>query len=155
LASLLYALDNAGTDGWGSAKVENFLLLAVVALTIFVVAELLMASNGKQPLLDLRLFRDMTFTGGNLATVMTVIAFYGGLYLMPIYLQNLRGLNAYQSGLVLLPQALVSMVAVVLGGFLSDKLGVKAVTIPGLLMLAFALWRMSQLSLQTPLENLQ
>jgi DHA2 family multidrug resistance protein len=155
LGSLLYALDDAGTDGWGSAKVENFLVLAGVALTIFVVVELLRASNGKEPLLDVRLFRDRNFIGGNLATLMTTMALYGGLYLVPIYLQALRGLTAYESGLALLPQALASMVAVTLGGFLSDKLGVKLVTIPGLLMLGFALWRMSQFSIYTPLGDLQ
>jgi len=155
LGSLLYALDDAGTDGWGSAKVENFLLLAGVCLAIFVIAELLIASNGKEPLLDLRLFRDVNFTGGNLATVLTTIALFGGLYLVPIYLQGVRGLTAYQSGLELLPQAIASMVAVTLGGFLSDKWGVKQVTIPGLAMLGFALWSMSTLTLDTPLANLQ
>lgn len=155
LGSLLYALDDAGTDGWGSIKVEDFLVLAGVALTIFVAVELLMANNGKEPLLDLRLFRDVNFTGGNLATVLTTIALFGGLYLVPIYLQEVRDLTAYQSGLILLPQALASMVAVTAGGFLSDKIGIKTVTIPGLAILGFALWRMSALTLDTPLMNLQ
>lgn len=155
LGSLLYSLDDAGTDGWGSAKVEDFLILAIVSLTIFVIAELLIASSGKEPLLDLRLFRDVNFTGGNLATVLTTIALFGGLYLVPIYLQSVRGLTAYQSGLELLPQALASMVAVTVGGFLSDKWGVKQVTIPGLAILGFALWSMSTLTLDTPLINLQ
>lgn len=155
LGSLLYGLDDAGTDGWGSSKVESFLIIAVMALAIFIIVELLMASNGKEPLLDLRLFRDRNFAGGNLATVMTTIALFGGLYLVPIYLQGVRGLTAYESGIELLPQALASMVAVTLGGFLSDKIGVKVVTIPGLIILGFALWRMSTLTLDTPLANLR
>ncbi len=155
LGTLLYALDDAGTDGWSSTKVQSFLIIAIMALTIFVIVELLMASMGKEPLLDLRLFKDRNFTGGNIATVMTTIALFGGLYLVPIYLQGLRGLTAYESGLELLPQALASMVAVTLGGFLSDKLGVKLVTIPGLLILGFALWRLSSLTTSTPLPNIQ
>ncbi len=155
LGTLLYALDDAGTDGWSSTKVQSFLIIAIMALTIFVIVELLMASMGKEPLLDLRLFKDRNFTGGNIATVMTTIALFGGLYLVPIYLQSLRGLTAYESGLELLPQALASMVAVTLGGFLSDKLGVKLVTIPGLLILGFALWRLSSLTTSTPLPNIQ
>ena len=155
LGTLLYALDDAGTDGWGSTKVQSFLIIAIMALTIFVIVELLMASMGKEPLLDLRLFKDRNFTGGNIATVMTTIALFGGLYLVPIYLQGLRGLTAYESGLELLPQALASMVAVTLGGFLSDKLGVKLVTIPGLIILGFSLWRLSLLTTSTPLPNIQ
>ena len=155
LGTLLYGLDDAGTDGWGSTKVQSFLIIAVMALTIFIVVELVIANMGREPLLDLRLFRDRNFAGGNLATVMTTIALFGGLYLVPIYLQGVRGLTAYESGLELLPQALASMVAVTLGGFLSDKLGVKTVTIPGLIILGFALWRLSLLSLDTPLSSIQ
>ncbi len=155
LGTLLYALDDAGTDGWGSTKVQSFLLIAAMSFMLFVIVEWLMTSNGKEPLLDLRLFRDRNFTGGNLATVMTTIALFGGLYLVPIYLQGLRGLTAYESGIELLPQALASMVAVTLGGFLSDKIGVKTVTIPGLAILGFALWRMSLLSTHTPLADLR
>jgi DHA2 family multidrug resistance protein len=131
------------------------LIIAAMALALFVIVELLMASMDKEPLLDLRLFRDKNFAGGNLATLMTTIALFGGLYLVPIYLQSLRGLTAYQSGLELLPQALASMVAVTLGGFLSDKIGVKVVTIPGLAILGFALWRLSLLTTSTPLSNIQ
>ena len=155
LGSLLYALDDAGTDGWSSTKVVTFLILGVMSLAIFVLVELHIANSDKDPLLDLRLFRDRNFLGGNLATVLTTIALFGGLYLVPLYLQSLRGLTAYESGLELLPQALASMVAVTLGGFLSDKLGVKMVTIPGLILLGFALWRMSLLTLYTPLKDIQ
>jgi DHA2 family multidrug resistance protein len=155
LVSLLYALDDAGTDGWGSAKVINFLILGLVSLVIFVVIELLTIQSGKQPLLDLRVFRILSFAGGSVGTVMITIALYGGLYLVPIYLQGLRGLSAYQSGIELLPQAFASMVAVVIAGRLADKLGVKPVAIPGLLILGFALWSMSHLATDTPYSTIQ
>lgn len=155
LASLLYAFSSAGTDGWGSSTVLAFLVLGFGSLAFFVVVELLTIDNGKEPLLDLRVFRTLSFTAGNIAMMMTVFALYGGLFLVPLYLQDLRGLSAYGAGLVLLPQALGSMVASLIGGRLVDKLGIKAVTVPGLAILGLALWGFSQLTLQTPFTTFQ
>ena len=155
LASLLYAFSSAGTDGWGSSTVLAFLVLGLGSLAFFVVVELLTIDSGKEPLLDLRVFRTLSFSAGNIAMMMTVFALYGGLFLVPLYLQDLRGLSAYGAGLVLLPQALGSMVASLIGGRLVDKLGIKAVTVPGLAILGLALWGFSQLTLQTPFTTFQ
>lgn len=155
LASLLYAFSSAGTDGWGSSTVLTFLMVGLGSLVTFVVVELRTIDNGKEPLLDLRVFRTLSFSAGNIAMMMTVFALYGGLFLVPLYLQNLRGLSAYAAGLVLLPQALGSMVASLIGGRLVDKLGIKVVTIPGLAILGLALWGFSQLTLQTPFTTFQ
>jgi len=75
---------------------------------------------------------------------------FGGLFLIPLYLQNLRQLNAFQAGVLLLPQAFASMVAVVIGGRLVDKLGVKAVVIPGLFILGLSTWYMLTVDSHTP-----
>jgi EmrB/QacA subfamily drug resistance transporter len=155
LASLLYAFSSAGDAGWGSTKVLGFLTLGLGSLATFVVVELLTIRNGKEPLLDIRLFRTLSFTVGNIAMMLITFALYGGLFMAPLYLQNLRGLSAYAAGLVLLPQAVGSMVASVLGGRLVDKLGVKTVVLPGLLILGFAFWGFSRLTLDTALSTFQ
>jgi len=150
LASVLYALSDASTDGWGSSKVLGFLIGGLLALVIFVFVELMTASRGRQPLLDLRIFGNAPFATANIANVLVTFALFGGLFLVPIYLQVLRGQTAYEAGLLLLPQALGAMVAVVIGGRLVDRIGVKPVVIPGLAILAFALWRFSFVTLNTP-----
>jgi EmrB/QacA subfamily drug resistance transporter len=155
LGSLLYAFDKAGTNGWDSLTVLSFLTVGLIALIIFVIVELVTIESGRQPLLDLRIFGSRTFAGGNIAMMTIAFALFGGQYLVPQYLQLLRGLSAYDAGLVLLPQALGSMVASLVGGRLVDKLGVKAVVIPGLLILASALWGFSRLTLQTPFADFQ
>jgi EmrB/QacA subfamily drug resistance transporter len=155
LGSLLYAFDKAGTNGWDSLTVTSFLVIGLASLVLFVIVELITIESGRQPLLDLRLFGSRSFAGGNIALMIIAFALFGGQFLVPQYLQTLRGLSAYNAGLVLLPQALGSMVASVLGGRLVDKLGVKAVTIPGLLILASSLWGLSRLTLQTPFSDFQ
>ena len=155
LSAILYALSDVSTDGWGSTTVLSLLAGGLLSLAIFVVVELMTASDGRQPLLDIRLFANGTFTTGNIAFVLVIFSLFGGLFLVPIYLQNLRGQTAYEAGVILLPQAFASMVAVLVGGRLVDRIGVKAVVIPGLLILAFALWRFSFVSLQTPFSEYQ
>jgi len=150
LASVLYALSDSSTDGWGSTKVLSFLIGGILALVIFVVIELAIIRREGQPLLDLRVFGYTSFTSANLANICITFALFGGLFVIPVYLQNLRGLSAFATGLILIPQALGSMVSSLVGGRLVDRLGVRAVVIPGLLIAAFAFWQLSFLSLYTP-----
>ena len=75
--------------------------------------------------------------------------------LFPIYLQNLRGLNAFSAGLLLLPQAFASIITALIGGRVVDRFGVRVVVIPGLVLLAFATWQLSSLTLFTPYGWLQ
>ncbi len=155
LATLLYGLSDASTDGWSSGKVLSFLALGVLLLVAFVIIELRIAYQGGQPMLDLRVFGNAPFTTSNIASMLVTFALFGGLFIIPIYLQNLRGLSAFQAGLLLLPQAFASMAAVLVGGRLVDRIGVRAVVIPGLLILAFSLWLLSSMSLYTPYGTLQ
>ncbi len=150
LASFLYALSDVSTDGWGSTKVLSFLIGGILALIIFVIIELAIIRREGQPLLDLRVFGTMSFTSANLANICITFALFGGLFVIPVYLQNLRGLSAFATGLILIPQALGSMVSSLVGGRLVDRLGVRAVVIPGLLIAAFSFWELSFLSLYTP-----
>ncbi len=155
LASLLYALSDASTDGWGSTKVEGFLALGIVMLALFIVVELNAVRNERQPLLDIRVFGNRSFTTSSIASTFVIFALYGGLFVIPIYLQDLRGLSAYQAGLLLLPQAFASMVSSVIGGRLVDRIGVRGVVIPGLIILAFGLWQLTFISSSTPYGTLQ
>lgn len=155
LATLLYSISSASTDGWGSATVLGFLSVGVISLAIFVVTEILIARRGGQPLLDMRLFGNGPFRAGVIANIFITFGLFGGIFLLPVYLQSIRGLSAFQAGVTLLPQALASMVSVILGGRLVDRYGVRAVMIPGLFILAFASWQLSSISLYSSYGWLQ
>ncbi len=155
LAAVLYGLSSASTDGWGSATVLGFLAAGLLFIAIFIANELILANRGGQPLLDLRLFANGPFRAGMIANVFVIFSLFSALFLFPIYLQNLRHLSPFQAGLVLLPQALASMVTTIIGGRLVDRIGVRAVMIPGLLILAFATWQLSQLTLYSPYSWIQ
>jgi DHA2 family multidrug resistance protein len=150
LAMVLYGLSDASTDGWGSTKILGFLIGGALVLVLFVIAELLIASREGQPLLDLRLFRNGPFRTSIIASLFVIFSLFGGVFLLPIYLQTLRGQSAFQAGLILLPQALASMVSVLVGGRLVDRIGVRAVMIPGLILLGIATWQLSFITVYSP-----
>lgn len=150
LATVLYALSSASTDGWGSGTVVGFLGIGIFCLIIFVIIELTIARRKGSPLLDLRLFANGPFRAGIIANIFVIFSLFGGLFLFPIYLQNLRQLSPFQAGLTLLPQALASMVSVLIGGRLVDRFGVRTVMIPGLFVLGIATWELTFLDLHTP-----
>ena len=155
LGLVLYALSSVSTDGWTSTTVVGCLAGGLISLAIFTAVELILVNRGGQPLLDLRLFTNGPFTTSIIAGLFVVFSLFGGLFLFPIYLQNIRGQSAFESGLILLPQALASMVSVVIGGRLVDRIGVRAVMIPGLIILAFATWQLTFITLYSPFWWLQ
>ena len=155
LAALLYAFSETTTAGWGSVKVLGFLFSGALSLIAFIAIEITTAHRGGQPLLDLRLFTNRSFAAGNIALVFVIFGLFGSFFLIPIYLQVLRGQSAFQAGLILLPQALAAMVSVVVGGRLVDRIGVKAVVLPGLLLLGFATWQLTFITLNSPFWWLQ
>ncbi len=98
-SSLIYGVGEAASEGWNSAKVLGFGIFGLICMVALVVVEL----RTEDPLLDFSLFKSWNWTSALLITVATTFALFGALFLVPQYLQVLRGLNPEQSGLVLLP----------------------------------------------------
>ena len=147
LSAVLYGLSDASTDGWGSGQVVGSIIAGLIALVIFVFVELAIVRREGRPLLDLRLFTNRPFTVSIIASLFVIFSLFGGVFLFPLYLQSIRGQSAFQAGVILLPQALAAMVATIVGGRLVDRIGVRGVMIPGLLILTYATWQLTFLSL--------
>lgn len=98
---LLYTLTIGPDEGWWSSTVVALGALGVALLIAAVATEL----RVDEPALLLRLFRDRLFRNVNLAAAMIYAGFFGQIFVLPIYLQSLRGFSAFQSGLVQSPQA--------------------------------------------------
>ncbi len=155
LGTFLYALSDASTDGWGSSTVLGCMAVGIISLAIFIFVELNIIRHEGQPLLDLRVFANGPFRASTIANIFVTFSLFGGIFLFPIYLQNIRSLSAFQAGLTLLPQAIASMVAVLIGGRLVDRVGVRAVIVPGLLILTVATWQLTFITAYSPLSWLQ
>jgi EmrB/QacA subfamily drug resistance transporter len=119
--------------------------IGLVALAAWVWVEL----TDEHPLLDLRLFRIPIFTLSSLVTFVITIGMFGGMLLLPLFLQNLRGLGAAETGLILISQVLPMTVAMPLVGRLVDKVGVRPLLLIGLPLVALTTWQFGQLDMTT------
>jgi EmrB/QacA subfamily drug resistance transporter len=129
--ALMYAVDRSTSLGWGSSLVVSLLVASVVLMTTFVVRQL----RTPEPLLQLSLFRDRTFSWAMVLSFIVVTTMFGTMLLLPLYLQEVHGYDAITTGLLLLPQAAMAAVSMPLGGFLTDRIGPKWVVATGLVLL--------------------
>jgi EmrB/QacA subfamily drug resistance transporter len=147
--SMLYAASLAANEGWTSPDVYVWFAIGGIGLIAFAIVELFVA---KQPLLDLRLFAKRTFLNASLLGYVSVIALFGAEFLMPIYLQALRGKSALETGFILLPLALSGGVATIVAGRLYDRLGPRPLVAFGFTVLIVNTWQLSQLQADTPIS---
>ncbi len=102
LVLVLYALSHAPSHGWGSPSVVATAAIGLVCFATMVVVELRVA----EPMLDLRLLGDRMFRSSSMAMFLAAAGLLGLLFLLPLYLQQLRGFSAFQAGLTTFPQAI-------------------------------------------------
>jgi EmrB/QacA subfamily drug resistance transporter len=146
--SVLYAASIAANNGWSSPNVWIWFAIGASGLTAFAVVELFIA---KEPLLDLRFFTKRVFLNASLLGYVSVIALFGAEFLMPVYLQALRGKTALETGFILLPLAITGGVASIIAGRLYDKIGPRPLVAFGFGVLLINTWQLSQLQADTPI----
>jgi EmrB/QacA subfamily drug resistance transporter len=130
LATVVYALAQAGERGWTDPRVLLFGFAGLAALVAFVAVELRVA----EPMLDIRLFRDRLFSASNTVQFVSQAGLGGALFLLPLLLQAEMGLSPLQSGLTTFPQAIgVTLMAPIIGRFVYPRVGPRRLVMAGLL----------------------
>ncbi len=131
LASLQVLLEQGETDGWfGSPFISTLAVIVVVALAAFMIWEL----RAEEPAVDLRVFGNVSFASGSLIGGVIGMTLFGGLILLPLFLQNLLGYDATRAGLTLMPRSLVMVLMMPVAGLLYNRLGVYIMLPCGLLL---------------------
>jgi EmrB/QacA subfamily drug resistance transporter len=122
LFALVFALIRGNPDGWSSTKVVSSFVAGGVLLALFVALELVQ----REPMLELRLFRNPTFLGASLSAVALAGSLYSVLLYITLYLQDILGYSALQAGLRFLPLTLLVLVAAPVAGKLSELVPLRA-----------------------------
>lgn len=128
--ALLYGFSQAGSLGWSSGEVLGFIAAGVVALALFTWRQL----TSESPLLDLRAFKYNMFSLTTIISIAITMVMYADMMLLPLYLQNARGYTALESGLLLLPGALVMGFLMPITGRLFDRFGAKWLSVIGMVI---------------------
>ncbi|WP_072869579.1 DHA2 family efflux MFS transporter permease subunit [Desulfofundulus thermosubterraneus] len=149
--AVLLALSEGQDKGWTSQYIVTLLAAAFFFLLLFVLWEL----QEEQPMLDVRLLANPVFAASLLTTAVVTIGLFGGLFLVPIFTQNLLGLTPTQTGLLLMPAALASGLMMPISGRLYDKIGAKPLALVGLSVVAFTTWELHKINLDISTHWLQ
>src|SRR5699024_6418633 len=144
---LLYGFSIAGNVGWGSIQVYGTMIIGAISLFIFITRQLKL----DQPMLEFRVFKDKIFsltTGLGMIVFMSMI---GTAVILPLFMQNMLGFSALDSGLVLLPGAIIMGIMNPITGKLFDMFGARYLAIGGFLILTVTTFLFADLSTETTL----
>jgi EmrB/QacA subfamily drug resistance transporter len=133
LVSLVYALGEAGTNGWGATDVIATLVLSAVLLGAFV----LWQSRGPNPLVPLRIFRNRSRVGSYLTIMLAVIGMFGTFLFLTYLLQTIDHYSPLKTGVAFLPlMAINGVAATQIASRLMPHVRTSLLVVPGLLLSA-------------------
>ncbi len=145
LVTFLLGTSKGESEGWTSTYIVTCAILAALGMFGFLLSESLV----KNRIMDLSLLKDSTFAACFSLTAIRSIANYGGTFLIPVFLQNYKGLDELQSGLLLLPGSLLMALLMPFGGRLGDKVGPRILGFIGFFLLSLFFYEYRDLDMNT------
>ncbi|HDR4868306.1 TPA: multidrug efflux MFS transporter [Bacillus cereus] len=143
---IVFGFSSAGeSGGWGSLHVILSLVIGVVGLIAFSLRQMKM----DEPMLDLKAFKYPMFVIGLLLILVCMMVLLCTMMILPLYLQTSLALSTFAAGLMLLPGGIINGILSPVMGGLFDRFGPKWLVIPGLVIVACALYGFSTLTLET------
>lgn len=144
LGSLQLMLEEGQTKDWFASDYIRILAVsAAVGMALFIWREL----TAEKPAVDLRLLKDRTFCTGTFLGGVLGISLFASLFLLPLFLQQLLGYPAFDSGLAMMPRSVAMAFFMPIVGRLYTILGARVLIAAGLAINAFSFWELSTLSL--------
>ncbi|MEV6207169.1 MFS transporter [Kitasatospora sp. NPDC051914] len=138
---LVWGIIKAPVWGWGDPATLVFLGGAVLAMAAFAFWQ----TKAKEPLIPLSLFRSVPLSAGTLLMVLMAFAFFGGVFFVTFYLQNVHGMAPVDAGVHLLPMTGMMIVGAPVAGAAIGKLGPRIPIVAGMLFTTAAMLGMSTL----------
>ncbi|GEL09231.1 MDR family MFS transporter [Salisediminibacterium halotolerans] len=142
---LLYAFSVAGMNGWTSTSVLVWMGIGALSLLWFILRQLKLP----EPILEFRVFKSSIFALTNVIGVVVFMSMIGAATILPIYMQDMQGFTAFESGLMLMPGAIVMGVMNPITGRIFDKIGARWLAISGMTVLTVSNFLFTNLSEDT------
>jgi DHA2 family multidrug resistance protein len=144
IATLQIVLDKGQEKDWfGTDWITAVAIVAVVTLVAFLIYEL----HIKDPVVNLRVFKDRTYSSGVFLMSLLGVGLYGTTVLIPLILQTLLGYPALRAGFAMAPRGLGSFIAMPLAGIIMSRLDPRKMLTVGMIVCGFTLFQFSRLSL--------
>ncbi|ASS92218.1 DHA2 family efflux MFS transporter permease subunit [Aeribacillus pallidus] len=142
---ILYGFSSAGEKGWDSVHVYGTIIVGTISLVLFIVRQLKM----EEPLLQFRIYKYPMFALSSAISIVLSMTMFSAMLLIPIYIQTIRGISPFDSGLLMLPGAIIMGIMSPITGRLFDKFGARALAIIGLSITIFTTYEFSHLAMDT------
>jgi EmrB/QacA subfamily drug resistance transporter len=142
LAALTAGLSFGQEIGWSSPLLIGLLVVGVVALALLPIVE----KRVSNPIIDFAMFRDRVFFSANISLILSFLAMFAVSFMLPFYLEELRGFSTETAGLLLTPFPIVLAVIAPISGSLADRFGSRWLAAGGLAIACLGLFFISQLN---------
>lgn len=145
LPTLLLAISQGNSKGWNSVYIISLFAFAALAFCIFLV----IVFWRRQPIVDLRLFAYSTYTAGTITSIVMGVGMFGVMFLMPMFLQNMMGYTAVQTGLLMMPQGIITAIAMPIAGALINVIDPRLQVVAGLGLMGTGMFLQSHITPDT------
>ena len=150
LGTLLLGFSNAGDKPWLTFNVAGFVLIGLVVTGLFIYQQ----THTKLPMLNFSVFKHRIFTLSSITNFVVIMGLYGGMILLPLYIQNVRGVSPMTSGMVLLPGAIIMAIMSPITGALYDRIGARYLSFTGLIILSIVTFMFTLIDMNTTVTYL-
>jgi EmrB/QacA subfamily drug resistance transporter len=150
-STLLLALSNGADEGWTSFKIVFLFFTAISSLILFFLVE----AFSPDPILDLRIFRNRIYSGSLVVTFFIIMSLFGSLFLLPLFLQQLTGLSAMDTGMMLLPEVLGIIIFIPISAVLLPRIGAAFLTVVGIAIMSLGTLFFINLDVNTSLSAIR
>lgn len=150
LISFLFGISKGEHEGWSSPLIVWCGIIALFSFILFLLVE----SQVPNRVIDLELFKFPVFTVSMILTATRSMALFGGVFLLPVFLQQVKGLDEIESGLILLPGSLIIGFFMPMAGRMSEKIGPRYLALAGLSALALFMYMYRDINQDTSNWNI-
>lgn len=142
---LLYGFSSAGDKGWDAPIVYGTILIGALALVTFILRQLRM----QDPMLDFRIYKYPMFALSSAISIVLSVAMFSAMILTPLYVQTVREISPFHSGILMLPGAIIMGIMSPITGRLFDKYGARTMAIVGLSLTIITTFYLSRLGMES------
>ena len=146
LALLLYGVSSI--PGKGTVADPQVYVSAIIGI-VLIVLFVRHAFRPRHPLIDLRLLKNKQLTLSVIAMFLFAMAFFGSTLLLPSYFQQVRMQNTLHAGLLVAPQGIGAMLTMPIAGYLADRIAIRKIVVPGIVVICIGMAELTQLGAQT------
>lgn len=151
LGCLEYVLDEGPRNDWFS---DSHIIIGFITMLVAGISFFWHSLTHDDPIVDIKIFADRNFAIGSIITFIVGIALYGLVYILPLFLGQVRGMNASQIGHIMMVMGVTMFFFAPFAGSIIPKFDARITVTLGLLIATLGIWLNAQMTIETGYDQL-